>query len=100
MKPRGDISPQERDEIISNSRPLPSKTSLVKNLTKALVKHVADGLKKVEIDEYVERLRICNTNKCGMRVKNRCTHEDCGCFLDKKAWWASEDCPMNLWPKQ
>ncbi len=78
----------------------PSIPKLATNFTKAIAKHVVDGMKKVDIDVYVERLSVCNKNECGMRVKNRCTHESCGCFLDKKAWWASEDCPMDLWPKQ
>jgi hypothetical protein len=76
---------------------LASMPKLATNFAKAVAKHVVDGMKKVDIDVYVERLAVCNKNECGMRVKNRCTHESCGCFLDKKAWWASEDCPMGLW---
>jgi len=101
------ISPKERDALIEQARQntteepvernLPSKTKMAKNLAKAAVKHVANGMKKVGVEEYQRRLNICNNCPDDMRVKNRCTHEDCGCFLDKKAWWDSETCPNEHW---
>jgi len=92
------IPPQERDALIEQARPepkLPSKVRMVKNFAKAAAKHIGDGLRKVSIQEYQDRLDICNP--CNMRLKNRCTHESCGCFIDKKAWWASEECPLDKW---
>lgn len=76
---------------------LPPMLKMAKNLATAVVKHIKDGGRNVTIEEYTERLAVCNG--CDMRLKNRCTHPSCGCFLDKKAWWASEDCPMEKWPK-
>lgn len=76
---------------------LPSNFKLIKNFTKAVIKHVLDAGKNVTPEEFMARLEICNG--CEMRLDNRCTHVECGCFLDKKAWWASEDCPMQKWPK-
>lgn len=80
---------------------LPSTIQMAKNLMKAVGKHIVDGMRKVTFEEFQARLDVCN--KCvppdGYRVKNRCTHPSCGCFLDLKAWWRSEDCPMEKWPK-
>jgi hypothetical protein len=78
---------------------LPSATAMVINFGKAVVKHAQDGFKRVTLQQYQERLTICNKNKCGYRLKNRCTHPACGCFLDKKAWWNSENCPVGDWPE-
>jgi len=107
MRAGQEFSPKERDALIKRAREqrggdapqLPSLAKLAVNLTKAVVKHVGDKLKEVELPIYQQRLDICND--ClppdGFRVKNRCTHESCGCFLDKKAWWASEECPLGKW---
>jgi len=97
------IFPEEQHLLIEEARRgpytgdarLPSTLKMAGNLTKAVVKHAVDGFKKVDLEEYQRRLNICN--ECSLRVKNRCTHESCGCFIDKKAWWASEECPLNQW---
>lgn len=73
------------------------KTKLVKNFGKALVKHVVNGMKHVDEQEYQRRIGICNEDRCGFRSGIRCTHEDCGCYLDMKAWWESEHCPIDFW---
>ncbi len=105
MREGQEISPAERDILIERARQehgdgqkekkLPSKMQMAGNLAKAVVKHVGDGLKKVDLQQYQDRLNICND--CELRMKNRCTHESCGCLLDKKAWWASEECPLDKW---
>ena len=88
----------KRNEDPTEQPSLPPTIQMAKNFAKAMARHVADGLRKVTIDEYKARIATCNKNKCGRRVKNRCTHPSCGCFVDIKAWWASEDCPEKLWP--
>jgi len=89
----------KRNETPENLPALPPTIQMAKNFVKAVAKHVSDGLKKVAFDQYKARLEVCN--KCPLRLKNRCTHPSCGCFLDKKAWWASEDCPDDppRWPR-
>ena len=74
---------------------LPPTLKLAANFAKAVVKHAMDGFTKVPPEEYARRLSVCN--ECSLRMTNRCTHPDCGCYLDKKAWWASESCPMEKW---
>jgi len=94
-------TPEEQAALIDKARrdkqerSMPSLAKMAGNLTKAVVKHVGDGMRKVELQEYQDRLNVCN--ECSLRVKNRCTHESCGCFIDKKAWWASEECPLGKW---
>lgn len=80
-----------------NQPALPPTIQLAKNFVKAVYKHVVDGMAKVDVDQYADRLKVCNG--CALRSGNRCTHPSCGCFLDKKAWWASEDCPLEKWEK-
>ena len=75
------------------------KASILKqaaNLTKAAAKHVAGGLKEVSFEVYSDRLATCKD--CEFREKNKCN--DCGCFILKKAWWKTEDCPQHKWKKQ
>lgn len=66
------------------------------NFTKAAAKHVSGGMKEVTFEEYVCRLDKCSD--CEFRKKNKCTA--CGCYLPKKAWWKTEDCPKHKWKKQ
>tara|TARA_R110000824_G_scaffold23260_8_gene83776 strand:+ start:1033 stop:1281 length:249 start_codon:yes stop_codon:yes gene_type:complete len=73
----------------------PGKLKKAKNFGKAVVKHVAGGCKRVSLGKYAERLSICN--KCEYKKEDECIK--CGCILSKKAWWATEDCPENKWPK-
>jgi len=104
MRNGQDYTPEEQAALIEEARragmdvpTLPSNSKMMKNFFKAVVRHIGDGMKKVELTEYQRRLDVCND--CSLRLKNRCTHESCGCFIDKKAWWASEDCPLSKWPE-
>ena len=68
------------------------------NLATAIAKHAKDGFVDVSLDEYIERINTCN--KCPLQKNGICEHENCGCILSRKAWWRSENCPINKWPKQ
>ena len=89
----------KRTEDPATQPALPPAIQMAGNLAKALAKHVMDGAKKVTTEQFKARIAVCNT--CPLRLKNRCTHPKCGCYLDVKAWWASEDCPDDppRWPK-
>lgn len=71
------------------------------NLSKAVVKHVIDGLGATPKDVQKARTYICRG--CPFRdpfAKDLiCTHEDCGCYIETKVTWASEECPIGLWDK-
>ncbi len=77
--------------------PPPTPVQLAQNFTKAMVKFAKSGLKLVSKQEYEKRLQICNSNQCGYYEKGRCLHPACGCFLSKKCWIKSENCPLDLW---
>lgn len=66
------------------------------NLVKASKKHAQDGFKDVSLEDFKNRIEICNN--CPFQENGECTV--CGCFIAKKAWWRSEDCPKDKWPKQ
>lgn len=106
MREGQDFQPNERDALIDAARQgqqsapgtgrrPPSALKLARNFTKAVIRHVGDSLKKVDLPVYTSRINTCNP--CPLRVNTRCTHESCGCFLNKKAWWASEKCPLDKW---
>lgn len=63
---------------------------------KAIKKYAGGGFKNVTLSEYTERLNICAV--CPEQENGIC--KKCGCFLSKKAWWSTEDCPIDKWPKQ
>lgn len=58
----------------------------------ALIKYVIFG-KRVEFDDYVFRLRVCN--ECPHSKDWKC--DVCGCYLDKKAKMNTEECPEGNW---
>lgn len=73
---------------------LPSSIKMASHFVKAVANHVADDLKKTSSDNLTARLEVCTL--CDQRTDNRCAV--CGCFIDKKAMWESEDCPLAKWP--
>jgi hypothetical protein len=75
----------------------PSFPKMASNFGKAAVKFIKNGCKFVTLEQYKARLEQCNKNECGFYNGSRCLHPDCGCFLSKKAWLESEDCPLELW---
>ena len=77
----------------TTSPQLPSLLTQAKNFTKATVRHVAGGMRKVTQEIYNQRLALCTA--CEHYLRGRCSK--CGCFLRAKAWWASEKCPAEKW---
>lgn len=75
----------------------PSLITQVSNLAKATVKHIGGGLKTDEVLRE-KRLAICKTCELYDAVQNRCT--ECGCYLQYKAAWPTENCPLDKWPKE
>lgn len=90
-------------EVMSNDNiKYPNTVQLAKNFIEAVIRYASSGFVNVNENEYKERLAICigtnNNTPCEYYDNGRCKHVDCGCFLSKKAWWASENCPENKWP--
>ena len=82
---------------LGEQRVLPSLLRLFYNYLKAKYRDWKNNGKRVSLECYIQRLDICK--QCAdYRNEDRCTHPDCGCFLSKKAWYASERCPNdNKW---
>ena len=92
MYPKDESEKQDSMEV---KKEIPSTAKQVGNFAKAALKHAKDGFSNVSFEQYLARLDVCKS--CDLRLENRCT--ECGCYVDKKAWWQTEDCPKNKWPK-
>jgi len=76
----------------------PTLAQKAKNLSDATDKHIADGRRMVNPDQFDIRISVCND--CGeWRDGIECTHPSCGCIISRKAEWHSEDCPVGKWPE-
>lgn len=75
----------------------PSLIDMAKNFTKAIAKHARNKFDKVSDEEYDQRMTICQS--CDYYEDKRCKQKNCGCFITRKARWASEECPINKWPE-
>jgi hypothetical protein len=65
------------------------------NFTNSLINHAKDGFKRVDDTVYSSRLAICQS--CEYYDDKNITCKTCGCFLDIKARWNSEKCPIDKW---
>jgi hypothetical protein len=85
---------QEPEVAEENKRP-PSLLTQGWNFATAVTKYVKSGMQNTSEEDFAERMKICEG--CEWRSGSRCMK--CGCFIDKKASWASSDCPIGKWPK-
>lgn len=81
------------EEAVENNKP--GVLKLATNFMKAVTRYAKSGGEKVDEETFKSRMSECD--KCVFRQGNRCTHSNCGCFLDKKASWKSESCPISRW---
>lgn len=91
------ITPEKREGLLAlykgEEPPLSTKLG---NYIKAVSKHIVDGMVKLDKQESEARLEVCAS--CDRLGENR-TCLVCGCPVDEKAKWRSEDCPLEKWPK-
>jgi len=73
----------------------PSVTQMAKNFAKAAGNYIKSGGENVTEEEHKKRLSVCST--CEFKKGPRCIHSKCGCFIEVKAKWASEHCPIDKW---
>lgn len=78
-----------------NFNKLPTLTQKIVNVTKAVVKHVANGMVNVSDNIKEERMSICKS--CPFFNSANTTCNQCGCYLEEKTKWASEKCPLDKW---
>lgn len=68
------------------------------NFGRAVVRHVADGGQHVDDATYEARLAVCRSCASCDTAHMICREPACGCYLQIKARWRSEDCPLRQWP--
>lgn len=79
--------------LAADRKSLPSTLQMAANFAKALASHVASGGQEATPEELRIRLMICSD--CPNRNVDACSI--CGCFLAKKAAWATQQCPIGRW---
>lgn len=70
------------------------------NYLKALSKHVLNGMEKVDVIEYYDRIHACT--RCEFMIENKNDNYKfecgvCGCPIEEKASWKTEQCPKDKW---
>lgn len=78
-----------------DKKPLPGTLTVLANATQALKDIAISGGAKVTDEQYEARLQTCAT--CPARNGSRCAL--CGCFVESKAAYTSQECPQGIWPK-
>lgn len=63
----------------------------------AAVRHVADGGKQVSDETFEARIAVCIVCDSCDRQRMVCREPNCGCYIEKKARWQSEECPLGKW---
>jgi len=76
---------KKEDDNAELHQEVPSFYQMAKNFTKSLTEHVANGMKSVSLQIYMERLDACNKCEHLIKKKKRCGL--CGCMLEHKAKW-------------
>lgn len=77
----------------------PGLVALAVNFGKAVVAHAADGFQPA--DPMTQSVRLAACQGCDLRrpEDNVCLHPDCGCYINVKVQWRTQDCPLGKWPK-
>jgi hypothetical protein len=100
-------------------KPIVVKTQQAVNFTKAVVKHVATGRKKVSLEVIQERFEMCQNCPDGLFVQlegktipkqlreggtvGTCSDRRCRCYIHgtekfpNKLAWGSTSCPRGHW---
>ena len=68
------------------------------NFGAAIARHAANQMRNVEPSSYETRLSICRQCPSCDLERMVCRELTCGCFLQTKARWESEKCPLQKWP--
>ncbi len=78
-------------KVEADKKQVPGTWRKAMNFSKALAKHAVDGGRLV--NDRVFELRMAECLTCPERAGDACAA--CGCPVDKKASWASEDCGLK-----
>ena len=78
-----------------NTNSMPSFLQTAKNAGTSLVNHAMNSFQSVPANVKEERIKICEGCEHYDSESTRC--DECGCFINIKAGWASEKCPIDKW---
>jgi len=73
----------------------PTKLEKAKNFTKASLNFIRSGFKKAPEEVYDSRVLTCLS--CDEYDSKEDSCSKCGCYINIKADWLSESCPLNKW---
>lgn len=77
----------------------------IRKFVGAVYEHMIAGMPKVDDQQYVARLAICDSCEHCDKSNDRWICKLCQCYLKEgsilpgKARWGSENCPIDKWPK-
>jgi hypothetical protein len=74
--------------------------NLITSLAQAGKHYLDTGEIRVDAEEFHDRIVICESNDCGYFAveADEPMCNNCGCYLNIKAWGAGFTCPLRLWP--
>ncbi|MCA9080850.1 MAG: hypothetical protein KDA58_09840 [Planctomycetaceae bacterium] len=94
------VSLQEAFKIQPWPEPdLPGLVQRAVNFGTAVTRHVAHGLQQLPPAQVQARVKICEQCPQFRASDRTCAAAGCGCFIDIKATWVSEQCPQQRWPQ-
>jgi len=82
-------------EVETNQHNMPSFLEMAKNAGASMVNHAMNSFQSVPANVKEERIKICEGCEHYNSENTRC--DECGCFINIKAGWASEKCPIDKW---
>ena len=88
--------PENHQEIILKRDGISTLLKMGIGFAGSLLNHVASGMKKVSQKEMSRRIDICK----GCEFFTDGEHPSCskcGCYMNIKARWESEHCPIDKW---
>lgn len=92
-----DVTTADANESPDQQPVRPGLAQRAINFGKAVVRHAVDRGRQVSDSDYESRLTVCRSCSLCDLEKMVCNHPGCGCFLNIKARWHSEKCPIDKW---
>tara|TARA_Y100000310_G_C20516496_1_gene731450 strand:+ start:374 stop:805 length:432 start_codon:yes stop_codon:yes gene_type:complete len=88
-------SPEQENAPKQDTGNTPSFLEMAKNAGTSMVNHAMNSFQSVPANVKEERISICQGCEHYNSESTRCN--ECGCFINIKADWASEKCPIDKW---
>lgn len=97
FRDRQQIEAEEAAALMADESSGPGLLQRAWNFSRAAVRHIADAGREVDECTREKRLAVCRDCPDCDTERFVCRHQSCGCFLNIKARWESEDCPAGKW---